>query len=236
MRDVGLGDRCPEVGYLQRLINYQNFWEGRVENELTEDCAFGPRTLAALNAYQTLQGITPSETTNRHTWMSLGHVNEIEHEVELFPQPSDMTCWSAAATMLFGDRSVGPGEAEINPRTFGLDQDPDNIRTFLTGAGLTFHEPRRWEISELIGMIRHSPLWVAGRWRQGSHAGAHVVVVSALWSSGDLQSGGTALRIHDPWPPRRGAIYGGCYEAYTIRGFRTGNSNFNAGMLAIAHR
>jgi hypothetical protein len=37
----------------------------------------------------------------------------ISHYVTLFPQPTLGSCWSAAATMLFGDRSVGRGSAKI---------------------------------------------------------------------------------------------------------------------------
>ncbi|MDE2435497.1 MAG: hypothetical protein KGM49_04460, partial [Sphingomonadales bacterium] len=112
----------------------------------------------------------------------------------------------------------------------------ENIQTFLTEHHLTFHAPRRWTVSELADMIRHGPLWVAGNWSSGGTHGGHVVVVSALWSSGDMAMGGSALRIHDPWPPGRGAIYGGCYEAFRIRGLRRNTTDFNAGMLAIAHR
>ena len=48
MRNLTVGDRGPEVGYLQRLLNYENLMNGLAEPELREDCSFGPRTLARL--------------------------------------------------------------------------------------------------------------------------------------------------------------------------------------------
>ena len=38
---------------------------------------------------------------------ALGIAIDIDHRVTRFPQPTNMTCWSAAATMLFGNMSVG---------------------------------------------------------------------------------------------------------------------------------
>lgn len=240
MRNLTVGDRGPEVGYMQRLLNYENLLNGLPEPDLTEDCAFGPRTLARLNSHQRQDGLPESSTVNGLMWQRLGHAVAVEHAVELFPQPTTQSCWSAAATMLFGDRSVGAAGAELTDGHL-LDDDPDNIRTFLTGNGLTFHEPRQWTVRELIDMLRHGPLWAAGRWRETyrsgrTQRGGHVVVISAIWAHQSISSGGCALRIHDPWPPGRGAIYGACYEAFTIRALSRRGMSFNAGMLALAHR
>ncbi|MBK6899931.1 MAG: hypothetical protein IPH09_11900 [bacterium] len=86
----------------------------------------------------------------------------ISHWVTLFPQPTSMTCWSAAATMLFGDRSVGPGRARTAP-SGGLRSDFGNIHTFAMSHGLTMHAPQCWTVDGLADLLRRGPLWV-GEW------------------------------------------------------------------------
>lgn len=39
----------------------------------------------------------------------------------------------------------------------------------------------------------------------------HAIVLSALWSDGAGDGSGTMIRIHDPWPPNVGSIYGRFY-------------------------
>lgn len=240
MRELHFGDRGAEVGYLQRLLNLENVYIANADAELREDCSFGPRTLARLNSHQHTMGLPPSDRVDARMWQQLGHLIAVEHAVELFPQPTDQSCWSAAATMLFGDRSVGAGNAAMSNGHF-LDADPDNIRLFLREQGLTFHEPRNWTIRELIEMLRNGPLWAAGHWsgrdaRGRSSGGGHVVVISAVWSHQSQNYSGAAFRIHDPWPPGRGDIYGATYNSITFSAMVRRGVRFNAGMVALAHR
>ncbi len=240
MRQLNLGDRGPEVGYLQRLLNYENLLNGLPEPDLREDCSYGPRTQTRLHNYQRIIGLPQSDRVDTRMWQQLGHLIAIDHPVELFPQPTDQSCWSAAATMLFGDRSVGSGSAALANGHF-LDDDPDNVRTFLREQGLTFYDPRNWTIRELIEMLRNGPLWAAGHWsgrdaRGRSTGGGHVVVISAVWSGQAQEMGCTAFRIHDPWPPGRGDIYGAVYEASRFAATVRRGVRFNAGMIALAHR
>jgi peptidoglycan hydrolase-like protein with peptidoglycan-binding domain len=239
MRTLTVGARGPEVGHLQRLLNMENFRNAFADPDLREDCVFGSRTEARLNQFQMANHLPSSSSVDARCWHALGHLIEVDHPVELFPQPDSGTCWSAAATMLFGDRSVGPGRALLAADHM-LHADQANIQTFLTDAGLTFHAPRQWTVAELIGMMRRGPLWAAGRWNGGNASGGHVVVISAIWSDQQQTFGGTTLRIHDPWPPGTGpgsgAIYGGCYEAWIVRSLVRSGTTFNAGMLALAQR
>ena len=127
------------------------------------------------------------------------------HNTHLFPQPTGMTCWSAAATMILGNMSVGPGHAHTAPNG-GLRPNLENIETFLRGLG--------WDLvaqmsappaSMLIPHLMRRPLWL------GFEGGTfkHAVVASAVYSDGE--DDGTVFRIHDPWPPGRGTIYGTTY-------------------------
>jgi hypothetical protein len=122
----------------------------------------------------------------------------IWHPVNLFPQPTGMTCWSAAATMLIGNQSVGPGGARIATNG-GLMSDFGNIRRFAYAYGLQMEPPQSWTVDGLAALLRRSPLWVAGQVPTG-----HAYVIAAM--TGDGTPNGTTLTIYDPWPPNIGQI------------------------------
>lgn len=247
MRELAQGVNAPEVGHLQRLLNNDNFTNGFPEPDLRVDCAFGPRTKARLEGWQAANNDPSGGRVTARTWHDLGQLTEIDHNVTLYAQPTSESCWSAAATMLFGDRSVGPGSARMvgAARRTGdlrgtaphlIQASDENIRTFLTDAGLTYSGPQQRTIGELVTMLRRGPLWAAGRWRDSTGHGGHVVVISAVWADQAMTSTVTTFRVHDPWPPNRGAIYGAAYErGYFGALVRTGMT-FNEGMLALAHR
>jgi len=123
----------------------------------------------------------------------------ITHPVKLFPQPTGMTCWSAAATMLFGDRSIGPGRAALDP-SGGLGTRYADIRQFAASHGLQMHPLQSWSVEGLVSILRRGPLWVGG-----AVPTTHAYVISAIFGDGTPE--GTMITIHDPWPPNRGRIY-----------------------------
>ncbi|MEZ4959585.1 MAG: papain-like cysteine protease family protein [Saprospiraceae bacterium] len=125
----------------------------------------------------------------------------INHIVTLFPQPTDMTCWSAATTMLFGDRSIGAGSAQAGENG-GLKSDFDNIQVFAQAHGLTMYAPQSWSVEGLIRLLRRGPFVMMGRMPN-----AHAVVVAGIQSDGS--AAGTYLTIYDPWPPNVGKIQRG---------------------------
>lgn len=133
----------------------------------------------------------------------------IRHRVTLFPQPTSMTCWSAAATMLFGDRSIGPGTASLGS-SGGLNSDFDNIEKFAHSHGLTMEAPMSWTVSGLARLMQFGPLWVGGLVPSG-----HAYVIGAL--VGDGTPAGTQITIYDPWPPGIGAIRQISYQAWVLR-------------------
>lgn len=122
----------------------------------------------------------------------------VNHPVRLFPQPTNMTCWSAAATMLFGDRSVGPGGARLGA-TGGLQGSFDNMATFARAHGFRMYGPQSWMPEAFFNLIRRGPIAMGGLMPS-----AHFVVVGGV--NGDGTATGTTLTIYDPWPPNVGNI------------------------------
>ena len=137
---------------------------------------------------------------------------DIRHVVTLYPQPTSMTCWSAAATMLFGDRCVGAGSAVTGP-TGGLSTSFQNIQAFADSHGLILHAPQTWTVEGLADLLRGGPLWVGG-WVPTGHA----YVIAAM--KGDGTPGETYITIYDPWPPGVGQIrrvaYGNWIATYPM--------------------
>jgi hypothetical protein len=204
---LNTGARGAEVLLLQRLLNKRG-----ASPQLVEDADFGRHTLQAAIAFQSANHILPANgVVNPATWSRLGVTVELEHRVTLFGQPTGMTCWSAAATMILGNMSVGSGAAQTDT-TGGLNPDIDNIETFLAGLGWRLlNNQSAPPISTFINGLSVGPLWVAFEGGTFKHA----VVASAIW--GDRTDDGTVMRIHDPWPPGRGTLYGTTYTDRRVR-------------------
>lgn len=126
----------------------------------------------------------------------------ITHWVVLVPQPTNMSCWSAAATMLFGDRSVGPGAGTLGP-TGGLQ--PRTVPAFANSHGLRVYYPQSWSVEGLVKLLRRGPVAMLGNMPTG-----HAVVIGGISSDGTAQ--GTDLTIYDPWPPNVGRVIRVNYE------------------------
>lgn len=202
MDTLDRGSRGFKVEYLQRLLNKASTRRHPGATLLSEDGIFGPLTVAAVHAFQSHHGLVPG-AVGRHTWHALGLRTHYEHaHVILVGQPNRVTCWSAAATEILGNQSVGPGQATIASGG-GLEPSIDNLEVFANGLGWRKlnHSPG---VQELVGLLRHKPLWIAAF---GAHF-KHAVVFSGVYSDGDPSGEGTMFRIHDPWPVGFGRIYG----------------------------
>lgn len=136
-------------------------------------------------------------------------VLNIWHHVALFPQPTGMTCWSAAATMVLGNQSAGAGRARLAANG-GLASDFANIRTFAAAYGLQMEAPQSWTVQGLEPLLMKGPLWVAGLVPSG-----HAYVIGAM--SGDGTPVGTSLTIYDPWPPNKGQIRRTTFASWMAR-------------------
>ena len=202
MLTISIGARCAEVLFLQRMLNKRG-----ASPQVAEDLDFGTLTKEAVVAFQRSHSITPPNgTVDARTWNALGLAVETSHNVRLRGQTTDMSCWSAAATMILGNVSVGQGLAHTGP-TGGLSQDIDNIDTFLRGLGWSLiNNQTAPPASTLIAGLARGPLWLA--FEGGSFK--HAVVASAIYS--DRSDDGTVIRIHDPWPRPSGTLYASTYR------------------------
>ncbi|MGC4049432.1 MAG: peptidoglycan-binding protein [Paludibaculum sp.] len=202
------GSRAMQVKLLQRLLNNKG-----AAPRLAEDGDFGPRTRAAVIAFQAKERIPQDGVAGPMTWTRLGITIDITHPVQLFPQPTGMTCWSAAATMIVGNMSIGPGRATLTA-SGGLEPSASNIEQFGRGLGWRMHYPQTWTVAGLAGLLRNRPVWAVG----GGVGWLHAIVISGMWSDGAGDASGTMIRIHDPWPPNVGSVYGRFYRG-TVDGF-----------------
>jgi hypothetical protein len=78
--------------------------------------------------------------------------------------------------------------------------------------------PQTWTVGGLAGLLRQRPVWAVGGGTSPTGNWLHAIVLSALWSDGAGDGSGTMIRIHDPWPPNVGSIYGRFYRG-TVDGF-----------------
>ncbi|MEM7024181.1 MAG: papain-like cysteine protease family protein [Pseudomonadota bacterium] len=185
---------------IQRLLNLRL----RPPTRLREDAIYGAKTDQVVRQFQEARTLRVDGIVGPNTWRALGSKIDASHRVTLFAQWTNMSCWSAAATMLFGNRSVGPGSATLGP-SGGLRPSAQNVQQFANSHGLHMHYPQSWTVAGLVKLLRHSgPLWVAG-WVPSGHA----VVYAGIF--GDGTPDGTMLLIYDPWPPGVGNIRGELY-------------------------
>jgi hypothetical protein len=126
----------------------------------------------------------------------------IHYRIELFGQPTDMTCWSAALTMLFGNRfSAGPGRAATDKKG-GLQPSFGNLQELTRAYGLTLYAPQSWTVEGLITLLHKGPVIMMGYMPSG-----HAIVIGGI--AGDGTAKGTTLTIYDPWPPSTKKVPGG---------------------------
>jgi hypothetical protein len=206
VQTLTVGSRGHEVTLLQRLLN-----RAGADPYLTEDGIFGPRTQAAAIAFQRANGVAPANgTVGPTTWQRFGAITELMHPITGYSQPTNMTCWSAAATMMMGtNMSVGRGNAAVGA-TGGLRPQIDNVETFVRDLGWRLvNNSSQPPISEVIRAVMRGPVWVVFRGRS-----AHAVVLSGVLHGSARDSTDTVFRVHDPWPPNAGhtSVYGTTYH------------------------
>lgn len=207
MTTLSRGARGPEVMFLQCLLNKHG-----ADPRLNEDGIFGSKTERAVRTFQSAKGVSPPNgQAGQATWSKFGIITTRLHPLTLFPQPTGMTCWSAAATMILGNMSVGPGQAALGS-SGGLLPSIGNVEIFLSGLGWRLiNNMSAPSASFLTTALNRGPLWVVF---QGINM-KHAVVFSGFWSDGSET--GVVFRVHDPWPPGVGTVYGTTYYGNTVR-------------------
>lgn len=213
MRMIRRGDTGPEVGLLRRMLNRKlrpspRLPEARVfgsrYNGAMAQVDFGPKTDAAVRSFQSSNRLDPDGIVGPRTWHALGLRMDASASVRLTSQPTNDTCYAAAATMVLGpaaSMSFAPG-----PTPPGKRPDDHWAESF----SRLFHWNLEYGMSPLagalIGFLRNGPFWFAGNLPFPSGPSYHAVVVGSIWGDGNNDC--TMLLIYDPWPPSRGEIYG----------------------------
>ena len=116
-------------------------------------------------------------------------------EVQAIAQPTNFSCWAAAAAMVVGWRdrvSLNPDSiAEICGRTTATGLDPAQVGQLATELGLVAEPPQSYSVDGFRRLLENNgPLWVAA-----SVPGLHAIVVTGLYGEGDS----ACVRITDPW-------------------------------------
>lgn len=209
------GSRGFKVQLLQRLLNKANRRTGGTGGRsgpaaLAEDGIFGPLTAAAVSAFKSRARLSPSDpVAGAGTWSRLGIVVEKEHPITLIGQPTSTSCWAAAAMMILGNQSVGPGSALLSGG--GLLPGIDNINLFAQSMGWRMLNETP-SVNTLVDHVVNGPVWIVG---SGSNF-AHAVVLSGVYSDRASAGDGTMFRVHDPWPIGVGKVYGSFSNPLTM--------------------
>ncbi|HEY2012878.1 MAG TPA: peptidoglycan-binding protein [Bryobacteraceae bacterium] len=206
MRNLSNGSRGADVMFLQCLLNKKG-----ARPRLVEDGVFGRHTHDAVVAFQQSNRVAPPNgTVGAGTWSKFGAITERLHRVTPTSQSTDVSCWSAAATTILGDMSVGQGQAALLSDG-ELAAPIDNIETFVQGLGWRLINNQSVPpASTLITGLQRGPLWVAFQGRGFGHA----VVFSGVYSDGANDASATVFVVNDPWPPNSaaGTEYGTTYH------------------------
>src|SRR5215469_13948430 len=121
MQTLKQGNTGPEVGLLRRLLNQKlipcpNLPEANVfgarYNGAMARIDFGPHMDAAVRAFQRSKRLKDDGIVGPLTWAALGLTLDISRPVKPASQPTNDTCYAAAATMVLGpaaSMSFAPG-------------------------------------------------------------------------------------------------------------------------------
>ncbi|MBX7230286.1 MAG: peptidoglycan-binding protein [Burkholderiaceae bacterium] len=222
MQFLSRGSRGLAVQLLQRFLNKAEARDGISGTQLNTDGEFGALTESALYAFQKRHpGLIADKIAGTQTWRALGLRTEMIHtRVQLLAQYSAGNCWSAAASMILGNQSVGHGSAKLSKKP----KEKDALLTTL-GNHIAFAKSLGWEalnysptVRELVDIVCQTPVWMSA----GGVNWGHVVVLSGVYSDGDEAGDGTLFRIHDPWPVGVGRIYGSFANPISFRNNMSG--------------
>jgi Papain-like cysteine protease AvrRpt2 len=145
----------------------------------------------------------------------------IQYDVPLVPQMTNMSCWAAGAAMLVGWKdkvSIDPSEIANAIGYWKQYQNglaPSDTSMF-NYWGLIPEPPQSYTVEGFANLLqRYGPLWVAS-----AEPGPHIRVVTGM--TGDGTPDGTTLFINDPWQtgmkvfslPNSGSQYSETYNQF----------------------
>ena len=121
-------------------------------------------------------------------------------QVQLIPQPTDQSCWAAAAAMVLGWKQGGRLTADqiatICHRSTAAGLPSDDNAAFAREMGLTAAPSVCWTEDGFRDLIASKgPLWVSQKPTANAPLSFHAIVVTGMYNDGF----GTFVRIMDPW-------------------------------------
>jgi len=217
-----MGSRGPLVVDLQQRLNY------KLHLSLATDGVFGARTYQAVRLFQERNWLAVDGIAGPCTLSALNDWDQyvVLRTVHLVPQPTDTTCWAASTAMLLGRNAPVAAPPGVNT-TNGLPNDsdlnnPTTTDLFTRYYGIHYRAPQSWMPASLAGLMQaHAPLQVNTLWDASGYTSR---LPSGLWVGssghfrifagirGDGTAEGTTIRVYDPWPPTKGAIYSVSYK------------------------
>lgn len=217
------GSRDSLVSELRRLLNDKL----RPSPNLPTIGPYDANVANAVRRFQQQCFLIADAAVGPCTWNALKdwETYVVECSVRLVAQPTSNTCWAAAAAMVLGRSqpvSAPPGVDTTNglPNDSNLGDYP-TVRRYAQHLGLRLEAPQSWTPLGLANLMRSGgPLLMHVLWdargyttraSDGGYVGSpgHFAVMSGIRGDGDPAR--TTVRIHDPWPPGRGAIYSVVY-------------------------
>lgn len=213
------GARGQPVSELQTFLNARL----RPTPNLTPDGSFGGKTRNAVLRYQRESWLVDDGIVGNCTWNALLDIEnyKILHLVSLVSQPTANSCWAASTAMILGRRSpvIAPANM-LNASGALLNDSALNDAAvssrFCRLYGLRLHPGKSWTATGLANVISLNPvmcnvLWNVQGFSSGAGSNSHWVVIAGI--RGDGKEANTTLRIYDPLPQGRGAVYSVNYAA-----------------------
>ena len=222
------GSRGDLVADLQRKLNH----ELKLRPPLADDGKFGTKTDRALKQFQRSEWLVVDGDMGPCTYHALyGHetYTPILHKsVPFISQPDSSTCWAAATAMMTNGTVAGVTSktpSDMYSVSGGLFNESDTNAAVAAGNrfgrvhGLRCNAPQSWTVMSLRAALRRGPLmfdmlWSPSDYASGAGSAGHMIVVTGIRGDDDGSGRGTTLRIHDPWPPGRGARYSVGYQKW----------------------
>lgn len=228
MRTLRRGSTGPEVGLLRRLLNRKlspspNLPEANVfgarYNGAMARIDFGPKMDAAVRAFQRSRRLRDDGIAGPLTWSALGLTLDISKTVHLSSQPTNNTCYAAAATMVLGP--AGSMSFDPGPVPPGVAPDDHWARAFARQFSWRLEYGMSPTPPLLASFLNGGAFWFAGNLPFPTGPSYHAVVVGAMWGDGTADH--TMLLVYDPWPVSVGEVYGvllGDYVRSSPQAFR----------------